>query len=90
MRQFVFVGLFLATGVLSNDDGVCYSHIQEKCGSTGQDWVAGDCNSLHGGFRGNTDNLHRIIIDDFTDSMNYLLMVFGYPMSTCAVQCAST
>ena len=30
---------------------------------------------MHGGFRGNSDNLHRIIVDDFTDSMNYLLMV---------------
>ena len=30
---------------------------------------------MHGGFRGNTNNLHRIIVDDFTDSMNYLLMV---------------
>ena len=35
---------------------------------------SGACNSLHGGFKGNTDNLHRIIIDDFTDSMNYLIM----------------
>merc|ERR1711964_500508 len=34
----------------------------------------GSCNSVHGGFKGNSDNLHRIIVDDFADSMNYLLM----------------
>ena len=29
--------------------------------------------SLH--FQGNSNNLHRIVVDDFTDSMTYLLMV---------------
>lgn len=77
MRQFVYICLLLATRVLS-DEGVCYSHVQEKCGSPGEDWQAGDCNSLHGNFRANSDNLHRIIIDDFTDSMNYLLMASAF------------
>jgi hypothetical protein len=27
------------------------------------------------GFPGNSNNLHRIVVDDFTDSMHYLLMV---------------
>ena len=27
------------------------------------------------GFLGNSNNLHRIIVDDFTDSMKFLLMV---------------
>ena len=50
--------------------------LQEKCESPGEDWeCGGKCDSVHGGFRGNTNNLHRIIVDDFTDSMNYLLMV---------------
>ena len=48
---------------------------QENCDAPGSGWAAGECNSVHGGFRGNSDNLHRIIVDDFTDSMNYLLMV---------------
>jgi len=69
------LGLVLvAAAAKANEDGACYSHLNEKCESPGEDWAAGPCNSVHGGFRGNSDNLHRIIIDDFEDSMNYLIM----------------
>merc|ERR1711922_79496 len=37
-------------------------------------WQTGACNSKHGGFEGDTDILHRMVLDDFTDSMTYLLM----------------
>jgi len=71
--------LFLALASLSAalvvaEDGACFSHVNDKCEAPGDDWVSGSCNSVHGGFKGNSDNLHRIIVDDFTDSMNYLLM----------------
>merc|ERR1711942_160363 len=71
--------LFLALASLSAvlvaaEDGACFSHVNDKCEAPGDDWVSGSCNSVHGGFKGNSDNLHRIIVDDFADSMNYLLM----------------
>merc|ERR1711872_592863 len=75
--------LFLALASLSSalvvaEDGACFSHVNDKCEAPGDDWVSGSCNSVHGGFRGNSDNLHRIIVDDFTDSMNYLLMASSF------------
>ena len=48
---------------------------QAQCDAPGQDWSQGSCNSVHGGFKGNADRLHRIIVDDFVNSMDYLLMV---------------
>merc|ERR1712227_693698 len=73
MRTLLGIVL-VAAAAKANEDGACYSHLNEKCESPGEDWAAGSCNSIHGGFRGNSDNLHRIIIDDFEDSMNYLIM----------------
>ena len=35
------------------------------------------------GFLGNSNNLHRIIVDDFTDSMHYLLMVGSTSRTAC-------
>lgn len=73
MRNIVFLGALAL--VSASDDQSCYAHISEKCDMPGgNDWTTGSCSSVHGGFKGNSDNLHRIIVDDFTDSMNYLLM----------------
>jgi len=75
----ILVGLLcLSVTLVVAEEGACYSHINDKCDSPGDDWVSGSCNSVHGGFRGNSDNLHRIIVDDFTDSMNYLLMASSF------------
>jgi len=52
----------------------CYSHVDAQCSAPGEDWSAGSCNSVHGGFKGNSDRLHRIIVDDFINSMDFLLM----------------
>merc|ERR1712193_287650 len=51
----------------------CFSHVADNC-DTVSGWSTGSCNSVYGGFRGNSNNLHRNIVDDFTDSMTYLLM----------------
>merc|ERR1739838_269810 len=64
--------------VVGAEDGACYSHISDKCDAPGDDWTSGTCNSVHGGFKANSDNLHRIIVDDFADSMNYLLMASSF------------
>lgn len=56
----------------------CYSHLDAQCDAPGQDWTQGSCNSVHGGFKGNTDLLHRIIVDDFVNSMDYLLMATSF------------
>jgi len=71
------IALVLATTVVSAnslDEYACYSHVESKCSEPGETWHSGGCSSIHGGFLGNSNNLHRIIVDDFTDSMKYLLM----------------
>merc|ERR1711913_202748 len=65
--------VFVAIGLTVADEGPCFSHVTDNC-DTVSGWSAGSCNSVYGGFRGNSNNLHRIIVDDFTDSMTYLLM----------------
>merc|ERR1711913_250736 len=65
--------VFVAIGLTVADEGPCFSHVTDNC-DTVSGWSTGSCNSVYGGFRGNSNNLHRIIVDDFTDSMTYLLM----------------
>jgi len=71
MRSFL---LFASLVGLVLSDEACYNHVTERCDSPGEDWNNGGCSSIHGGFPGNSNNLHRIVVDDFTDSMHYLLM----------------
>lgn len=53
----------------------CLATVTANCHDGGlSSWTAGTCNSVFGGFKGNSNNLHRIILDDFSDSMKYLLM----------------
>jgi len=77
MRGLFMCMIVVAAGVYA-EDGACYSHLSEHCDSPGENWSSdgpqGTCNSVHGGFKGNSNNLHRIVIDDFTDSINYMLM----------------
>jgi len=77
MKLFVALAS-LSVALVVAEDGACYTHVNDKCEAPGDDWVSGSCNSVHGGFKGNSDNLHRIIVDDFTDSMNYLLMASSF------------
>jgi len=70
--------LLLGLSAVSGDEGACYSHLNENCDAPGSDWTSGTCSSVFGGFKGNSNNLHRIIVDDFTDSMTYLLMASNF------------
>jgi len=76
------LGLVLLTvlvgGSFAADDDVCFAHVESKCSEPGETWAMGGCSSIHGGYNGNANNLHRIIVDDFTDSMNYLLMASSF------------
>merc|ERR1712025_1375629 len=54
----------LSAALVAAEDGACFSHVNDKCEAPGDDWVSGSCNSVHGGFKGNSDNLHRIIVDE--------------------------
>eukprot|EP00088_Acartia_fossae_P040464 TRINITY_DN4214_c0_g1_i1.p1 TRINITY_DN4214_c0_g1~~TRINITY_DN4214_c0_g1_i1.p1 ORF type:complete len:231 (+),score=69.04 TRINITY_DN4214_c0_g1_i1:15-707(+) len=72
MLNLVSTTILLAAAAAAQD--VCYSHVESKCSEPGESWTEGQCTSVHGGFLGNTNNLHRIIVDDFTDSISYLLM----------------
>jgi len=56
------------------EEGACSEHIKEKCEDTFLSLTPASCNSKFGGFEGNAHNLHRVILDDFTDSITYLLM----------------
>lgn len=68
----LLLGLGLAIAGTGAQDA-CYNHVLDNC--DGHDaWTEGQCNSIHGGFLGNSNNLHKIIIDDFSDSINYMLM----------------
>merc|ERR1712179_320816 len=75
--QVIFV-LALAASAANADEFTCFSHVESKCSEPGEVWTAGGCSSVHGGFLGNSNNLHRIIVDDFTDSMSYLLMASSF------------
>jgi len=77
----IFLILGLAFGLTFAEDA-CYNHVQEKCGEPGEGWSAGRCNSLHGGFLGNSNNLHKIILDDFSDSVNLMLMATHFNTDT--------
>jgi len=74
MRGYIST-LLLLIGLCSAEvPESCSSHIDAQCDAPGEDWYAGSCNSVHGGFKGNSDRLHRIIVDDFVNSMDFLLM----------------
>lgn len=64
------------------DEGACFQHVRDKCDSPGDDWASGSCSSVFGGFKGNSNNLHRIIVDDFTDSVTYMLMASSFNTDT--------
>merc|ERR1712168_850644 len=64
----------VAFAAVNAKDDFCFSHAKSKCTEPGENWRAGACNSKHGGFEGDTSILHRMVVDDFTDSMTYLLM----------------
>merc|ERR1712055_505294 len=71
--------LWLSAGA---EDGACFSHIRDKCEAPGDDWTVGECSFVFGGFKGNSNNLHRVIVDDFTDSITYLLMASSFDTDT--------
>merc|ERR1712133_134363 len=53
----------------------CSKHIQDHCDdSIASVWTGTTCNSKFGGFEGVSSDLHKIIRDDFSDSMTYLVM----------------
>merc|ERR1711962_846708 len=72
-KMLGLVAILAVAAVVAGED-VCYNQVETKCSEPGETWSSGGCNSVHGGFLGNSNNLHRIIVDDFTDSITYLLM----------------
>merc|ERR1712112_583392 len=58
-------------GVRADTAKNCNGYMLDHCDSP---WNGTLCNSKFGGFQGNSDTLHQIIRDDFSDSMTYLLM----------------
>merc|ERR1711955_45699 len=61
-------------GVNTNTARSCSEHVLDHCDDSISVWTGTTCNSKFGGFEGNSQNLHNIIRDDFSDSMTYLLM----------------
>ncbi len=69
--------LALTQGSGANGDyGTCSAHVTETCGEPGSDWEQGACNAIHGGFKGNSNNLHQLMTEHFKDSFKFMLMVW--------------
>ncbi len=58
-----------------NADNACQVHAAEACLEPGASWAQGSCHAVYGGFRGNTNGLHRIMLEHFQDSFRFLVMV---------------
>lgn len=78
-KILLLLGLAIAA---AGAEDACYNHVQEECTAGMPGWTEGQCNSIHGGFVGNSNNLHKIIIDDFSDSISYMLMATHFSTDT--------
>ena len=52
----------------------CNAHVVESCLEPGNDWTTGSCNAVHGGIKGNADNLHVLMSQHFQDSFKFMIM----------------
>merc|ERR1711962_1418943 len=72
LLPFLILGL---AGVRTETPLPCSKHIMDHCDdSIDSVWTGTTCNSKFGGFEGVSSYLHKIIRDDFSDSMTYLVM----------------
>merc|ERR1712041_19482 len=72
LLPFLILGL---AGVRTETSLPCSKHIMDHCDdSIDSVWTGTTCNSKFGGFEGISNDLHKIIRDDFSDSMTYLVM----------------
>merc|ERR1711962_1550727 len=72
LLPFLILGL---AGVRTETSLPCSKHILDHCDdSIDSVWTGTTCNSKFGGFEGISSDLHKIIRDDFSDSMTYLVM----------------
>jgi len=55
-------------------ESTCAAHAGDVCREPGSDWTQGPCNSIYGGYRGNADNLHQIMLANFQDSFRFLVL----------------
>ncbi|TRY77030.1 hypothetical protein TCAL_13205 [Tigriopus californicus] len=78
MGGHVVIGLIgilaLAHGTIAEDLGTCNAHVTQSCSEIGSEWNAGPCNALFGGFRGNSNSLHQLMVTQFQDSFKLLAM----------------
>lgn len=76
MRTSAFVLLLvagLASAAMDDTDGTCVAHVSSACNDLGGDWSFSPlCSSIHGGFRGNAQNLHKLMTNHFRDSFKLL------------------
>ncbi len=56
------------------DETSCQVHAAETCHEPGDGWAQGPCHSVYGGFRGNSDAMHKVMLEHFQDSFRYLVM----------------
>merc|ERR1712098_332028 len=72
LLPFLILGL---AGVRTETTLPCSKHIQDHCDdSIDSVWTGTTCNSKFGGFEGVSSDLHKIIRDDFSDSMTWVIM----------------
>eukprot|EP00095_Tigriopus_kingsejongensis_P007497 maker-scaffold580_size130538-snap-gene-0.34 protein:Tk07497 transcript:maker-scaffold580_size130538-snap-gene-0.34-mRNA-1 annotation:"ferritin light oocyte isoform" len=78
MKQFLCLSialvLALVPGFIAGDTDTCNAHVTQSCNEIGSEWNAGPCNALYGGFRGNSNSLHQLMLTQFQDSFKLLSM----------------
>ena len=79
MRAFVTLAATCLVAISAvagaSNANTCNAHVSETCQELGSDWTEGSCNSLFGGFKGNSANLHQLMLSHFEDSFKLLLTV---------------
>nr|ADD38162.1 Ferritin light chain, oocyte isoform [Lepeophtheirus salmonis] len=72
IKQLLLLSILVASCVGGPDS--CGAHTDVQCGNPGTKWESGICNSVFGGFKGNTRNLSVLINRHLNDSFKYLVM----------------
>lgn len=81
MKAFIAIAIILAVAYESNAN-TCSAHVSDLCMAPGSNWNSGACNSIFGGFSGNSKNLKLLASSHFQDSFKYLIMASYFNIDT--------
>ncbi len=76
MTGFVLLSLFLmGTAAVADGSTSCESHVLDVCREPGSGWSEGACDAVYGDFKGNSNNLHSLMLQHYQGSFKFLVMV---------------